>query len=249
MITALGLLVLLIQSQAGQEVKKTAPSESTTLEARLHTRVTNYQLDANNFVDALLQVAGDHKVPMGIEWVRTPVTMHNVRMSWKSASVKDVIEAIVKTQPGYTMTTEAGVVHVYALGLVPDRENFLKLRVTEFEVRDEVVEVAERRLVSLVNATVSPPKPMARVTGGGGIGNSLAVEVGDPNLALKMKDVTVEDVLDALALASPKKVWIVTFAPAGQLMPTGFRQMASPIGDDGPAKPYWELLKWGRKPY
>lgn len=81
------------------------------------------------------------------------------------------------------------------------------------------------------------------------MGHSLGVEVGDPNLTLRLRDVSVEDVLDALTLASDRGVWIVTFAPAGQLTPTGFRRTASPLGSEGVARPYWELLKWGRRPY
>jgi len=202
-------------------------------------------------VDALLKVASEYKIPMGMAWVRTTAAMRGVKLSKKDATVEEIIQALVKTQPEYTMTTKNGLVHIFAPGLVPDRENFLRLKVPEFEVQNQVVELAERRLGDIVNATVYPPKPVA---GGvrGGTGSSLGVEVGDPDLTLKLQDVTVEDTLDALTLASDRGVWIVTFAPAGELTPTGFRQMESPVSTEAlphPAKPLWELLKWGRKPY
>ena len=159
---------------------------------------------------------------------------------------------MVKTQPQYTMITKGGIVHILAPRLVPDRENFLKLKVLEFEVYNQVVELAERRLSDIVNAAVYPPKPLAGAKPAGGTGNSLGVEVGDPDLTLNLQDVAVEDVLDALTLASDRGVWIVTFAEAGELTPTGFRQMESPVRSDllpHPAKPSWEILQWGRKPY
>lgn len=127
----------------------------------------------------------------------------------------------------------------------------LKLKVPEFEVHNQVVELAERRLGDIVNATVYPPKPVADGKMGGGTAGStagsLGVEVGDPLLTLKLRDVTAEDVLDALTLASDRGVWIVTFAPAGELTPTGFRRMGSPVSSEAlphAAKPSWELLKW-----
>ncbi len=62
----------------------------------------------------------------------------------------------------------------------------------------------------------------------------------------------MQDALDAISLASPFKVWIVTFAPDGDVTPTGFRRTASPVTSEAvphSAKPYWELLRWGRPPY
>jgi hypothetical protein len=251
MVTGLGLFLWLLQAPAGS-LAQAAPKESAALEAKLQTRVTDYQLVADDFVDALLKVAHEYKIPMGIVCVRTPPVMSGVKLSKKEASVQEIIQAIVKAQPGYTMTRKSGLVHIFGPGLVPDRENFLKLKVPEFEVHNQVVEIAERRLGDIVNATVSPPKPVPGGKAAGGIGHSEFVEVGDPDLNLKLRDVSVEEILDALTLASDRGVWIVTFAAAGELTPTGFRRMESPVSSEAlphPAKPLWELLKWGRKPY
>jgi hypothetical protein len=86
----------------------------------------------------------------------------------------------------------------------------------------------------------------------GGVGHSLGVELGDPELTLKMRDTTVEEILDALTLASGRGVWLVTFAPAGDLTPNGFRRVVPPVTNKANPQrqgPYWELLRWGRKPY
>lgn len=250
MVRGLGLFVLFVQIAAGQRVAA-SPQEPAALEARLQTRVTNYELVADDFVEALLKVAGEYKIPVGIVWVRTPAALRGVRLSKKDTTVQDIIQALVKTQPEYTMTAKGGLVHVFARGVVPDRENFLTLKVPEFEVHNQVVELAERRLGDIIRAAVSPPKPVAGGMRGGTIG-SLLVEVGDPSLTLKLQGVAAEDVLDALTLASGRGVWLVTFAPAGQLTLTGFRRTVSPVSGHAvpdPEQPVWELLKWGRKPY
>ncbi|MGB7589890.1 MAG: hypothetical protein WCD04_06100 [Terriglobia bacterium] len=251
MLTTLGLCLLVMQFP-GAQYAEARQGDSIALKTKLQSRVTNYQLEADNFVCALLKVADEYKIPMGIVWVRTPVALRGVRLSEKDATVQEIIQALVKTQPEYTMTTKGGLLHISAPGLVPDRENFLRLKVPEFEVHNQVVELAERRLGDIVNATVWPPKPVAGGNVRGGVLSSQLVEVGDPDLNLKLQDVAVEDVLDALTLASDRGVWIVTFAAAGELTPTGFRQMESPLSSEAlprPAKPLWEILKWGRKPY
>lgn len=250
MLSTLGLCLLVMQIPGAQHTQL-GKRGSVGLEAKLQTHVTNYQLVADDFLDALLKVASEYKIPMGVVWVRTPAAMPGVNLSKKDATVQEIIQSLLKTQPEYTMTAKSGLVHIFAPGLVPDRENFLTLNVPEFEVHNQVVELAERRLGDIVRATVSPPKP---VPGGtrGGTGGSLAVEVGDPELTLSLQDVTVEDVLDALTLASDRGVWIVTFAPPGELTPAGFRRTLSPVSErvvPDSEQPVWELLQWGRKPY
>jgi hypothetical protein len=54
-------------------------------------------------------------------------------------------------------------------------------------------------------------------------------------------------VLDALALLSDKKIWIVTFTRNPELTVTGFRRAVSlwnfsPIPDD--KQPVWDILRW-----
>lgn len=251
MVTALGMCLFLLQTPSSSPVRG-APDMPKTFEARLQAHVEDYQFSGGDFLDALLIAAAEYKIPMGIVLVGTPSATQRLRFSKKDATVQEIIQALVETQPGYKMEVGEGLVHIFPRTLVPDRENFLSLKVPDFEVRNQVVELAERRLHEVVNATVWPPKPQPAGRAAGGTGSSQLVEVGDPELTLRLENSTVQDVLDALTLASGRGVWIVTFAPAGSLTPTGYRETGSPIGGEAgryAAKPYWEILKWGRKPW
>lgn len=251
MLTGLGLLLLLFQVPR-QVSARTGPKMANALETALKTRVKNYHVAGSNFVDALLDVAAEHKIPMGIAWVRRPAALKRVTIFGKDGTVRDVIQDLVSTQPGYKMTQKGGLVHIFATGTAPDQENFLNLKVSNFEVQNQVAELAERQLAEIVQAHMRPPKPPAAGNETGGVGHSLGVEVGDPELTLRFREATVEEVLDALTLASGRGVWLVTFAPSGDLTTTGFRRVASPVADEANPQlraPYWELLRWGRKPY
>jgi len=246
------LLTLLLAQSAHTGSSGPQSTESVELGTTLQAPVHSYSVTANTFVDALIEVAGRFKFPIGIVWVRKTSELKPIHISWSDARVEKALQDIVHAQPGYEVELRNAVMHVRPRDMIPDKENFLSLRVSRFEVHKEVAETASTRLAELVNLEVTPPKPAPVGQAKGGIGSSQLVEVGDPEISISLADVTVEDALDAISLASPFKVWIVTFAPAGDLTPTGFRRTVSPIASEAvphPAKPYWELLRWGRAPY
>jgi hypothetical protein len=129
-----------------------------------------------------------------------------------------------------------------------DKHSFLNLRIDRFEVQNEFVGVANKRLNSLVNRIVSPPPPSpsgAREAG------STATGKGDRQVSFKLENATVREILDKLSLAADKKIWIVTYAENATLTRTGFRRTvsfygASPIPDA--YQPIWMLLQWDIEP-
>ncbi len=240
----IGIILLAIQTSCALATTP-RPQSSEDVSARLRTRVHDYNLSAVNFVEALAHVGSEFHIPMGIVWVNTPEARAKLSLSWKDAKVREIIEAIAKTQPGSVVEVREGVVHVHPLKSIPDRQNFVKLRIKGFEVRNEVVELASRRLHDLVRSTVFPQAAPERR---GGIGGSLGANAGDPKITVQLRNVTVEDVLDTLAVASARKIWIVTYSADPTLTGTGFRRTLTlwntfPIPDE--AQPLWDLLHWG----
>jgi hypothetical protein len=121
--------------------------------------------------------------------------------------------------------------------------DFLNLKVHQFEVNQVPVETATRRLRDFVKSRVSPPRRGIRA----GVGGSLGTNPDEPKVTMRLADVTVRDVLDKIALASAKKIWIVTFLSDGRLTSTGFRRTVtlwndSPIPED--EQPVWDTLHW-----
>jgi hypothetical protein len=250
MIAGVAAMLLVFQTTL-TSLPGAASKESAELRARLDAEVKSYAVSADSFADALVKVAGDFKIPVGVEWVRTPAAIRPIRLAWKDTDARGVIQGIAHTQMGYVVEIEDAVVHIYPGALGPERQNFLNVRLDRFDIHDDVAEMASRNLGELVRLRVAPPKPRRQMAGGG-LGGSLLVEMGDPNISISPANPTVGEVLDAIALASPFKVWLVTFVPGHSLTPTGFRRTvwaargeAFPDAD----QPVWELLKWGRAPY
>jgi hypothetical protein len=233
MLREIALLLLAFQSSWMVPVAFGTPAPDD-LTVKLRKHATNYNLGVFNFVEALIRVSSDFQIPMGIAWVNTPAARAELPFAWKDATVQEIIEAIAKTQPGYQVQVRSGVVYVSPPGLIPDRQNFLKLKIETFEVHDAYIEVASIKLHMLVTP---------RIYGQISIGVT-----GDSKVDVELKNSTVEEALGALVLASNRKVWIVTFIDGAGLTPRGLRRTES-LWSDKPQpdeeQPGWDLLRWG----
>lgn len=221
-------------------------SAQNDMRSKLDVRVHDYRLEADGFVRALTTVATDFQIPMGIEWVETKAAEAKLSISWKDGTVEGVIRAIIKTRSGYELEIRKNSVHIYAPKLIPEAQNFLRSRLNQFEVRDVPVELASRKLRELVKMT-GPQSEKKAGHKGEGVGGSLITNVGDPRISVKLSDVTVQDILDALVVASPRKIWIVTFSQDPAVTVAGFRRTMT-LWNDFPVpdreQPVWDLFRW-----
>jgi hypothetical protein len=209
--------------------------------ARLNIRVNAYQVTEESFIEALCNVSRDFKIPMGIAWISTSTARQKLSLSWKDSTVREIIEAISRTQPGYRVEIERGIVHVFSEEIV-SQQNFLLLKLPHFEVPHQAVEVASVELRELIKLTVSPPEPKCCGTGGSILGNT-----DEPKLDLQFTDSNVQAILDALAIKSASNIWIVTFSESPIVTPTGFRLTRSlwnnfPVTES--EQPVWDRVRW-----
>ena len=215
-------------------------SRTENVRSTMSSWVQKYSLKANSFLEALTTAAGDFTLPMGVEWTVMPDNQAEFTHSWDSCTVEQIFSDIVRTQPGYEIHVRNGVLHVLAPKLIPDRQNFLKLRIGRFRVNHEPFEIASAQLHNYLNDIIYEPR---------GRSGSIASMGNEPKLDLDMTNARVEEVLDEIVLASTRKIWVVIFAgPSFALTRTGYRrtllpQRDSSISDD--QQPNWDLFRWG----
>jgi hypothetical protein len=247
MLTKIALLLFILQTSL------TPPTDSglqrsEAINAKLQVNVLSYQLQANNFVEALARVASDFQIPMGIEWIDRPSARAKVSFAWENTTVGKVLQAVVKTQPGFEIVVGASTVHVFSPDLIPASENPLKLHINLFEVHNVPVEYASRQLHSTVKRIMSPAKLPQGI---GGVGGSGFSNIDDPKISMQVKNASVEDALNVLTQTSTRKVWVVTFSNNPDMTATGFRRTSTlwnttRIPDED--QPVWDLLHWSDKP-
>lgn len=210
------------------------PRAPDDLSAKLSKRVTNYNLGSGNFLEGLISASRDFQVPMGISWVNAPIPKAQSPLEWKSATVQEIIEAIVKTAPGYELNAKNGIVHVSAPALVPEGQNFLKSKIERFEIHGAYIELASFKLHQVV-----APQTYAGISLG---------SPDDSRVTVELKNSTVEDALDALVITSDRKIWLVSFSEDTRLTSRGFHRTKSLFTDAAVSdkdEPVWHLQRWG----
>jgi hypothetical protein len=233
MICATALLLLAVKISWAPATNPRPPQEDD-LAVTLSKRVSSYDIGTLSLVGALIRVSNDFHVPMGIVWVNSASARAERPFAWKDATVQEIIQTIVSTQHGYQVLIRDRVVHVFPP--ISDNQNFLKTNIGEFSVHDADVELAYFKLRTLLR----PPEHGNRFLSIAG--------PGDSKVTVELKNSPVEDVLDALTVASNLKIWIVTFSNDNRLTPSGFRVTKSVWTDQAvPEKeqPTWALLHWG----
>lgn len=232
MVTRIMLLLLTFQWSGTTAATPEVSQDSSSV---LSKRVTSYSLGPSSLVEALVHVSNDFQIPIGIAWVNSPTANAKTSYAWKNITVREIVDNIVRTQAGYEVRVKNGVVLVSpSHDLIPDSQNFLKLRLQYFESHDNFVEIASFKLHMLVT-------PLKN-------GQMSIGATGDSKVDVELKNPTVEEALDAIAVASNRKIWVVTFLDESGLTSRGMRRTISlwstkPQPDE--EQPGWDLLRWG----
>jgi hypothetical protein len=221
------------------------PPKSSTLE------VQDYSLEANSFIDALLKISVQFRLPLGVEWVRTEDLLKPIRFSWSHATATDVVQSVVSVQAGYDWRTEDNVVHVFKRDLVEDNRNPLNITIESFDEQPETVAWADNDLYQMVSHVVRHPELQ-------GITGSVLGSPGEPVFRFAAQNVTARSILNKIVTAGllapaarMDRIWIVTFPQTPILSRTGFLEvvpMWNPkfVSDD--TQPFWILIPWGDPP-
>jgi hypothetical protein len=223
------------------------PSMASThpIQAKLQTRVSTYSLRSGDFAHALISFADHFELPIGIEWVQSPETLSDVNQSWRDLTVSQMLKSMVKSQPGYIIEISGEIIHVFPEATHSSSQNFLNLKISNFKVKSQVVEVASHRLRDLVRSQVSQSEPKSQASRG--IGYSQATNLDDPRFSASIEDATVRQVLDKLITASDRKIWIVTLVPDGRSTSLPYLRTTTlwtnaMVPDS--EQPVWDLLRW-----
>lgn len=222
---------------------------SELLEARLSAPVSARTVTARDLPSALAEVAGEFRIPMVIEWVDQP-GRNAVEVSVKDGTVYNLVQSVVGTQPGYGVQITDGVVHIFDRRFFRDRQNFLNLKIHNFERERTAASLVGGDLLQLAAQTVSPPPPLpVSPSGAAGIISSQGVSLDEPEVTLKLRTVTLREALETLAREADDEIWVVTFLGPKEVTPTGFRRTITLWNDSPPGdKPVWDFFRWGWKP-
>ena len=217
-------------------------TQDARLREHLQEPVTEYELHADNMLQALMQISARFQLPMGVEWSQDSRTNKEDRRSTsqervESSSMSRWVGTRIMT--GQSGTGQSTVYPRWA----NDDHSFLHLPIADFSEKDTFVLFASRDLQKIVNAIVAP------VIAGRGRGGSVATGLGDRRVTIELKNSSVEQILSAFLAAADFKIWVITYTGRDDVTATGFRRTISLYsGQSVPdeSQPVWNLLRWDR---
>jgi hypothetical protein len=139
--------------------------KSDDLRLALQRPLLAYTISGDSFVQVLTRVASQFRIPMGIEWVKSPESLKPLSFTWHEATVEQVLSRIVSSQPGYSYDIENAVFHVLPPDALHDDLSFLNLRIKSFAVDNEFVEFAGFRLKAILRRILYPGTAKSKDSG------------------------------------------------------------------------------------
>jgi hypothetical protein len=187
----------------------TANISAQTLKEKLATQ-TNFKPENSSPSEQLIEVAQRFKLPMAIEWLeQTKETKSEVLFN--GGSVLELIKAILRQSPEQHLRIEDRILYIYPSSVVSHRFNFLNLRISNYDVKDESVFAAEAELRTKINMIFYPELYKNGYNGGFGGGSPHAF--WRRNISFSGTNLTVRDILKRIAEESENALWIVRLRP------------------------------------
>lgn len=208
----------------------------------LDRRIGEFELKDRTFFAGLIELAGQCKFPLGIEWIQD-FKLQRMTRSWRDAKISSILDDILKSEPQYSWKMIGGVVHVYHRKLFADERNFLNLGIEKFSSHATYPEI-DGMFFKHVLRMVRPPE--IRLNGGIANDGPGGIAAAAPIFKFSVENVPIRDALNKLILEAPhSKIWIVTFPEPEILTANGFLDVA-PIANASRAdRRFWSRLSWG----
>lgn len=184
---------------------RTVPQD---IESKL-SRKADFTPSGKSTEDQLIAVAQHYQIPMGIEWVKQSGSQELVvalPAPESSPTVRDLLQAIVLRLPGYQMTVQNGIVHIAQPVSAVGADNFLNVRIEEFQVENANLFDAKEELLLSIDMTLHPDEYEDGYVGG--YGGAPDDAFANHNFNFKSEDHTVREILDSLVKASGNSLWI-----------------------------------------
>jgi hypothetical protein len=196
------------------QVAVTQPAPGLSVETKL-AQTASFVPHGASPLEQLMEVARHYKLPMGIEWIeQTEAAAPQLALS-SGATVKDLLDAILKNAGGYRVSLENGMLQVNRPALADDPLNLLNLRISQFNVKQQNLFVAQSKLRLAMLMTLSPKAFKRGYISDSGYPPGHVFDVN--NVSVSGRNLSVRDILNRIASSNGNALWLVRleYAPAG----------------------------------
>lgn len=196
------ILLLLLCGRGGIAMQEHGRGASGNLIAQ----VSDFDNHDEPLIPTLLRIAAEYDLPMGIERVVKEGLERPVRVKLRRGTVADLLDLCIRQVPGYMWAVHGNVVHVYGDEEWRQPSNMLNLTLPSFEIHDETLGEADRRL------RIKLLLQKGRLGGIAGV-HGVTLELEQKRLRLKVQNATVRDILNHLTVLHGGVIWIARVSP------------------------------------
>ena len=188
----------------------------------------SYRPKETTTLQQLIEVAQHYRIPMGIEWIQeTETETKSLPEPIKRGTVNDLIAAILQNAPGYVAQQRDGVLQIAKTNFLDKPDNFLNLRIPEFEIQDANVFDAKAMLRNRIDLTLHPDRAGYGSNGGYGYGTPRDDDFEKRNITFAGNELTVREILTKIVAGNGNALWVVQFSPSEKMSGTSFRAQIS----------------------
>jgi len=199
--TALSLLTPWELAQAAWPCHSQSQGVPKTFAQRLETRIEEYNTAGRPMVAVVFDIAYRYETPVALEYVDSLSTTRPLNLQFHDESVRNILRALVDQFPNYEIGFSGDIVDIYSPTARSNSSNLLNRVISEFNVTNMDTSRADMELVCALN----------RESGSNGVcGGSIATgQWGTDKITLRMRNVKVYEILNAIVSQNGKVVWTV----------------------------------------
>lgn len=194
--------------------------------------------------DQLIEIAKRFQVPMGIEWDAGSPDNIDESTFMNPHSILGLIELTARRSSGYKVAIQDGVVNILPTSLIDNPRDFLNLRIPDFAMQQQDLFSAQWTLHLRIKSLLKPNQNKGFV-GGYIITRGRGDGFDNPNITFQLKDATVREILNRMALANGNALWIVYRNSSGE---EGQKQLSlelENLKDDRHSENPWQFVPFG----
>lgn len=182
------------------------PGESPkrSFEQRLLTRLESYESGGRTFVQALLDLVYQHRLPAALEYLDADAVRKPLNVTLRHTTVRHALVALAGQLPQYRLNFSSGLVEVYSSRARGNPSSMLNVVIQNFRVEEADPRMAGYHLFGALSATLHP---------GRGYGGSFAPLGGPKKITLHLRKAKVHDILNAIVAQRGDAIWIVRVPP------------------------------------
>jgi len=177
-----------------------------SLESKLMQKAT-FIPTSQSGLEQLRQIAQHYEIPMGIEWADPSEAGKLARKFRRNATVRGVINTILKRYPGYQAIIKNAVLHISNPKIAASSKNFLNLQIAEFRLENANVFDAEASLGLRIDMTLHPQRYVGGYNGGHGHPADHTFSVR--NISFSAHNLSVREILNKIVAANGNALWVV----------------------------------------